>query len=212
MNNKKITITAIAILLSALTIFLLPDIAEARRGGRSFGGSRRSFSRKSTKPKSSFGKKSSRTRSSRANTKPKSPTQRLSSFGGKKMTSAAASKKYGTPRKTVTKQMASPNGTGMSNYRFNSYGGFGSNFMMGYMLGSIPWYWSTPFHGAYYYNKPSYVTNSDGSVDVYPGSFSWGKLFMGIIIIGGIVFLVYRVIRGRKRNSIAAASSSGSFG
>jgi hypothetical protein len=89
--------------------------------------------------------------------------------------------------------------------------GFGSGYMMGYMMGTMPWYWSTPFHGAFYYSAPQYVENKDGTVDVYPGRFSIGKLLVGIIIVGGLIFVVYRIFFRRKEYT-ELGQSSGSFG
>jgi hypothetical protein len=228
MNNVflKINSRAVILIMALVTFFLLPDILEARRGGRSFGGSRRSFGRKSTSSKrgSSFGNKSSRSKSTSARRgsfgKNATPTQRMSAFGGKQLSSKKAyTSKYGAPRKTTTQTIPTKTAGGKSvntNYRVHSYGGFGfgSGFMTGYMLGTIPWYWSTPFHPAFYYRAPQYHKAEDGSVDVYPGTFNWGKLFAGIIIIGGVGFVVFRVVRNsrRRRDDETYSPGRGSFG
>jgi len=207
------------LILALLTIMLLPDIVEARRG-RSFGGSRRSF-RRSKAPKrsrgSSFGKKTNRSRTTAAKRSSfSSPKQRLESVGGRKLSSKKEyTSKYGAPRKTVTQSMPVTGKNGVKtnqNYRLHSYGGYGSGFMTGYLLGTVPWYWSTPFHGAFYYSSPQYHTAKDGSVDVYPGRFSYGKLFVGIIIVGGIIFLLYRIFFRRANYSqLDDTRRSGSF-
>jgi len=79
---------------------------------------------------------------------------------------------------------------------------------MGYMMGSIPFMWHTPFHPAYYYSRPSYVTNPDGTVEVYPPTFSYMTLFFTIVIIGGIVLLVVVAIRRRRMYSESNSSFS----
>jgi cbb3-type cytochrome oxidase subunit 3 len=75
----------------------------------------------------------------------------------------------------------------------------GDGFMMGYMLGAIPWYWSMPFHPAYYYSRPATVVNPDGTTAVYPGTFEWGTLFMTLLVIGGILYIGYVWLRNRRR-------------
>lgn len=211
------TRTAVFI-MAALAFLILPEIAEARRGGRSFGGSRRSFRSPKKSRGSSFGKKSTRSRSrtSAKSLRNQTPTQRMSSFGGKKLNDKKQyTGTYGAPKKTSTKSIPVTNSSGVTtqqNYRFHSYGGmgFGSGYMMGYVMGSVPFYWSTPFHPAFYYSAPEYHENKDGSVDVYPGTFKVGKLFVGIIIIGGLVFVLYRIFFKRKKYE-EYGKASGSF-
>lgn len=169
-------------------------------GGRSFGGSRssggsRSFgSPRTSTPQKSFGG----TRSSAPKAIPNTPQGRVSSFGGNRMSSGTQyTQKYGTPRRTETRSFAGANGV-QQNYVMHSYGGYGSGLMTGYMLGHTPWMWSTPFHPAFYYGRPYYVTNPDGGVEVYPPTFSYAKLFFTLIIVGAIIFIIYVMIRGRK--------------
>jgi hypothetical protein len=92
----------------------------------------------------------------------------------------------------------------------NGYGGYGSGLMTGYMMGSSMWYWSMPFHPAFYYGRPAYVTNPDGTVGVYPPTFSWSRLFFTLMIVGLIGFLIYRAI-SQKRTYSKSTYSGGSF-
>jgi len=106
--------------------------------------------------------------------------------------------RYGTPRQVQPQAVRNAQG-GTSNYVVNRYGGMGDGFMMGYMMGMIPWYHSMPFHPAYYHSAPHTVTNSDGTTGIYPGTFQWGTLFFTLLIVGGIGFIIYVWLRNRKR-------------
>jgi len=164
-----------------------------RKSRRSFGGSRsRSRSRARTKSRSNAQQKRAKQKAvARKREAAKKP-----SFGGSRMKSAAAKKKYGTPRRTT--QMTGKSASGVQqNYNVHHYGGYGSGLMTGYMMGSAMWYWSTPFHPAYYYSKPVYVENSNGKYDVYPPSISYSKIFIVIAILAVIVYF----IRKRKKRS-----------
>jgi len=81
------------------------------------------------------------------------------------------------------------------NYRVNDYGGFSSSLMMGYMMGNMAWWMTAP---AFFYSRPVYAENADGTVDVYPPTFNFGKLLMTIIIIAIIVMFVRSSLRSRK--------------
>lgn len=196
----------IAIILSILLIVLLIDPSTLNaKGGRSFGGSRsfgssRSFGgSRSTRSFSS----SSRSFGSKSYASPKAP----SSFGGVRRSSADIKRSYPPPRQrmqySTTNQMGVP-----QNYNVNHYGDFASGLMMGYMAGSIPWYWHTPFHGAFYYTQPVIVENEDGTVDVYPPEFNWTKLIMVILFFGAIIFVIVVVIRNKRRQKLEAMSKS----
>jgi hypothetical protein len=190
---------------SSINLFQNPlgDLLEIRRGG-GFGGSRRG---------GSFGKRrsSGRTKSNRRSSAPKmKPSPKRPSFGGKRMSSAQAKKQYGTP--TKQSQMSSKNAQGVrQNYTVNHYGGYGSGLMMGYMAGSSMWYWSMPFHPAYYYSRPRYVENTDGTVGVYPPTFSFTKVLFSIIIVFVIIFVVKRLFFSRSGSNSSRGGSSGSF-
>jgi hypothetical protein len=80
--------------------------------------------------------------------------------------------------------------------------------MMGYMAGSIPWYWHTPFHGAFYYSQPIIVENEDGTVDVYPPEFNWTKLIMVILFFGAIIVVIIVIIRNKRKRKLEASSQS----
>jgi hypothetical protein len=120
------------------------------------------------------------------------------SFGGSRLNNSSDYVgRYGAPRATERTTMRGANGT--TNYTINRYGGMGDGFMMGYMLGSIPWYWSMPFHPAYYCSRPATAVNPDGSTAVYPGTFQWGTLFITLLVVGGIIFIGYVWLRNRRR-------------
>lgn len=194
-------------LFTVFSLILVPTLVDAKGsfggsrggGGRSFGGSRsRSYSRPSSpsysRPSSpSFGRSTS-------------PTPR-SSFGGKRLNSGSEyTRSYGTPRQSTPMKLSNGAG-GSQNYVVHNYGGRGDGFMMGYMMGTIPFMWHTPFHPAYYYSRPSYVTNPDGTVEVYPPTFSYGTLIFTLLIGGLIVYVIVRVIRGRRSSMMDSNSS-----
>jgi len=211
-KNRLTKIIGIFILVMTLMIFLAPDVAEARRGGgfggfgrsRSFGGSRsRSYQTpRSTRPRSSFG--------NRGTTTPRAtPSSRAaSSFGGRRLDGGAKqyTSKYGAPRKTSS-QTITRNGVSQ-NYVMHSYGGYGSSLMTGYMMGTTSMMWMMPFHPAFYYSRPYYVDNPDGTVGVYPPTFNWSKLFFTIIILAVIIYIIRTVIRNRKNNNYSQSSFS----
>jgi len=176
--------------------FIAPEFLEARggRGGfRSFGGSRsRTFStpsNKSVKPPVT-----------------RSTQRQTTSFGGKRLASGNEYRaKYGQPRK-VSQPGQTPGVP--ANYRINQYGGFSNGLMMGYLMGHTSWLWFLPFHPAFYYTRPQYVENPDGTVDVYPPTFDWGKLFITLIIVGAIIYFIVRAIQRRKLSARASSQSS----
>ncbi|MFN8358470.1 MAG: hypothetical protein U0264_01020 [Candidatus Kapaibacterium sp.] len=209
--------------LTLMTFIAAPLIADAKGsfggsrggGGRSFGGSRGGGS--------SFG--SSRGSSSRSNsyTRPSAPAPSYnrtapstspsrsyssprSSFGGSRSGSSEGYRRsYGIPRQSTP--MTVPNGQGGSqNYIVHNYGGRGDGFMMGYMMGSTPFLWHTPFHPAYYYSRPTYVTNPDGTVEVYPPTFSFMTLFFTLVVAGGVVLIIVMIVR-RRRSAFDSNSS-----
>lgn len=214
------TLALIALVVALFTMVFPLDTLAQRRGGGSFGGSRgggRSFS--SPRGGGSFGG-SRRSAPSRPSTAPRSgsgsssrygnaPTQR-NSFGGSRMGSSGDyTSRYGTPRATTRQSV--PGAGGTTNYTVNRYGGMGDGFMMGYMMGSIPWYWSMPFHPAYYYSRPYTAANPDGTTAIYPGTFQWGTLFFTLLLIGGVLFILYVWMKNRRRKRLGFASSSSSY-
>lgn len=197
--------------LVLMALLFVHDVAEARRSGggsRSFGGSRRSYSAPRSTPRST-----PRTYTSPRSTsqRPTATTQRTAprtSFGGTRLSSATEYRKsYGTPRRT--EQVRLPNQSATSpGYTVHRYGGMGDGFMMGYMMGATPWIWSTPFHPAFYYSRPYIVDNANGTKEVYPPTFSWGKVFLVLLIVGGVAFIIFVVVRGRKLRRQQTATSS----
>lgn len=197
-----------SLIIALLFLFISPEIAEARRGsfggGRSFGRSRPSYSRPSTPSRQrSFNRKPPTPRVQPL------PANKRSSFGGNRISTAKDyTRKFGTPRKS--QPFTGKNAAGMpQNYVVHSYGGYGSSLMTGYLMGTTSWMWLMPFHPAFYYSRPYEVANPDGSIEVYPPTFSWGKLFFTLLIFLAIVFIIYRIIKNRRmRNSRSYSQSS----
>jgi hypothetical protein len=135
------------------------------------------------------------------------PTKR-SSFGGTRLNSARDyTARYGVPRKVQSLQGS--NAAGLpQNYIIHNYGGYGSSLMTGYLLGTTSWMWMMPFHPAFYYTRPYEVTNPDGTISVYPPTFSFGRLLFALFIVGGIVYIIYRAISNRKNRASRAYSQS----
>ncbi len=211
MNSKNRTARIIGslILIATLFVFISPDLAEARRGfggKRSFGGSR-SRSYKKTKPRTTQ-KKPPSSLGGKRTTRKQTPSQKAaSSFGGKRLSSSKQyTSKYGTPRKKSTKTI-SKNGNSQR-YVVNNYGGYGSGLMTGYLMGTTSWLWFTPFHPAFYYSRPYYADNPDGTVGVYPPTFSWSKVFFTLIVVGMIGYIIYALIRNKRRTKKNQTSRS----
>lgn len=56
------------------------------------------------------------------------------------------------------------------------------------------WYYWTPFHPAFYYSPPVYV---NGYYE--PGGFSFFRLLLSFVIIGGIGWILFRIFVPRNR-------------
>jgi hypothetical protein len=226
MNFSKFSKFAFVIALIAIISLILPEDGFAKRGGSfggsrsssrgssSFGGSRGSgkssggfFRSKSSESKpSAFGGSRTSTPSPRTN----SGVSGGSSFGGSRsMNKAQAYQKYGTPRKVENFSQRDVNTGYNRNYIINDYGGYSSGLMRGYMMGHVTGYmmWA-PWHGAYWYSRPNYVYNPDGTVSVYPPTFDYTKMFITIFVFAGIVYVLYVIIRFRKRKSGEYSQSS----
>jgi len=212
LKNRLGKILGILFLTIVLLLLISPDSAYSRRsfgfGRRSFGGRSRSRLFRSPKrsklPRSSFGKKRSRSLFGKM-----TPSQRAArSFGGKRLGNAKQyTRKYGIPRKSFSESI---NRNGVSrNYVFHSYGGYGSGLMTGYLMGRTSWLWFTPFHPAFYYSRPYYVDNPDGTIGVYPPVFSFSKLIFTILIVSMIIYIIVVVIRSKKSNRRSHSSFSG---
>lgn len=196
-SSRSLVLACVAALL---TFFVLPDILEARggRGGRSsFGGSRSSRSYSSPKKSNSFGGTRSKTsQSQRTTVSPKMSTQQ-------------ARAKYGIPRKSEPIRPASGSYAGQ-NVVVHRYGGMSDGFMTGYLMGSTSWMWSMPFHPAFYYSRPVYVTNEQGVTEVYPPTFSFLKLLIGLTILAVIAVIIKKVFfssKGKSKNVLTSQSS-----
>jgi len=223
----------LALTMVAVVAMTLPFEALAqRRGGGSFGGSRgggsgRSFSspRRSPSGGGSFGGSRQQPYATPRRSTQQSPSSSTpgsfgssrsatspNTFGGSRLNSARDyTSRYGTPRRTE-RQMV-PGATGTQPYVVHRYGGLGDGFMMGYMMGAIPWYYSMPFHPAFYYSRPYTVANTDGTTAVYPGTFEWGSLIFTLLVIGGIAYIAMVWLRNRRRRLPEAGAdwSSSSF-
>jgi hypothetical protein len=191
------------LVVALMWLFIAPDILEARRGSRggsrSFGGSRSKTTKTTQKTKTPAKKPTS---TAQRNTGPKP------SFGGTRMnTSKDYTQKYGAPRKAEARTLKNAQGQDQR-YVMNSYGGYGSGLMTGYMMGATPFLWATPFHPAFYYSRPYYVNNPDGTIGVYPPTFSWSKVFFTLIVVGIIVYIIYVIIRNKKRKARSDSQSS----
>jgi hypothetical protein len=81
----------------------------------------------------------------------------------------------------------------------NHYGDFASGLMMGYLMGHTSWLWYLPFHPAFYYTQPVRVENPDGTISYYPPSFDYSKFFLTLIFLASIGFIIYRIIKKRRR-------------
>ncbi|MDA3844456.1 MAG: hypothetical protein PF588_08830 [Candidatus Kapabacteria bacterium] len=198
-------IIALFFLAAVLTVFMAPDIAEARRGG-SFGGRSRSRTTRSRPAKRPMTKQQRAAKRQRTVTTQK----RTPSFGGKRISSSAARSKYGTPRKTTPMTGKNAYGTNQ-NYNVHSYGGFSSGLMTGYMMGSITssMMWM-PWRGSFWYSRPYYTEpDANGNISVYPPTFSWTKVFFALVVIGVIIYIIRGIIRNKKRIS---DGGGGSFG
>jgi hypothetical protein len=217
--KTNITTWLTRVMIIALVVLIsIPEESDARGGfgggrsfgggGRSFGGSRKSFSTPKSSPRPSSPKSFGGSRPSAPAKSFATPQSRMSSFGGQRMSSPTQyTSKYGTPRKTETRSFAGANGV-QQNYQINSYGGYGSGLMMGYMMGHSSMMWSMPFHPAFYYSRPHYVTNPDGTIGVYPPTFSFAKLIFGILIFAVIIYIIYAIFRSKKRKSLSQSSFS----
>lgn len=199
--KKYLNLALVATFIFLLLASIMPDDLFARRG--SFGGSR----------------SSSRSFSSRSSSSSRS-TSRGSSFGGKRSSSSERSMQSATPRRVTNADMRTQygiprkvekvratNNSGVSrDYQINDYGGYSSGLMRGYVTGSIASHMSyLPWYGAFWYTRPEYVNNPDGSVSVYPPTFNWTKL----IIILAIVYFIVKAINRRRRRRLYGATSTG---
>lgn len=191
---KIIRFFGIAFVLFVLNIFLLPDFADARRSsvGRSFGGSR------SFKPRP--------TQTAKPQTSNIPRQKRTSSFGGMRISKEQARAKYGVPKKVEQTKIIDANGN-QRTYNIHNYDGYANGLMTGYLMGHTSWLWMMPFHPAFYYSKPYYVENDDGSIDVYPPTFSFVKLFIGIAFFLFVLWLIYKIVASNRKSNKLQNSS-----
>jgi len=221
-QRKSPTFVAVCSLVAVLfaSVMFTPDADAQRRGsfggsrgGGSFGGSRGGGSTFRGAPAPSY------------SPRPYAPSQPAAprssgSFGGSRSGFGAPSgalsgaagtgaamnyrKSYGIPRQSSPVSVPGSS----SPYMVHRYGGFSDGLMMGYLMGHTSMMWSMPFHPAFYYSRPTIVQNSDGTVEAYPPTFSFLKLFLTLAIIGVVVWLVMRYIRRRREGSGDMSQSS----
>jgi hypothetical protein len=204
--NRILALTMALLVLNSL--FATPLLEAQRRGGGSFGGSRgggsfrsspsyapsRPAAPSSPAPRSSFGG---------ARSGFSSPSRTLTGTAG---ANAAANyrRSYGIPRQSTPVQVPGAS----QPYIVHNYGGFSHGLMMGYLMGHTSALWYTPFHPAFYYSRPTIVQNPDGTVEAYPPTFSFFKLFITLAVLGLIIWLVVRFIRSRREAAMGYSSSS----
>jgi hypothetical protein len=179
-------------------IFDWQKLFETRRGG-SFGRSRSSGTRSRSSQQSSA---RSQTRTQTAN------PQKQPSFGGQRLDRQQATARYGAPRRTETVQSSNAAG-GTMDYRMNHYGGFSSSLMTGYMLGNMAWWMTAP---ALLYSRPYYVENEDGTVDVYPPTFNWGRLFFILLVVFGVIYFIRFMRAVSRAQAVNEKRTYSSFG
>lgn len=210
---RQLSIAAICTAILAMTLPLDALAQRSGGGGRSSGGSRSYSAPRSSRPSGSFGStRRAPTTQPRPTTRPSQYSTQRNSFGGSRLNSSRDyTSRYGTPRRTETRSFNGPNGN--RPYVMNRYGGMADGFMMGYMMGAIPWYFSMPFHPAFYFSRPYTVTNPDGSVGVYPGTFQWGTLFLTLIVLATLGLFIVMWLKRRRRRALAGreAYSDSSF-
>lgn len=215
----------VALALAILAVSTLDALAQRRgsfggfrssrsytvpRAPSSFGGTRQYTVPRSTAPRS-FG-------SSRLNgTSSVMPPPRVSSSGFRAIGTPLPSadyyrRSYGIPRRQEVRTITTPEGP--RTVIVHTYGGYGDNLLMGYLLGQTSWLWMLPFHPAFYYTQPYYVPRPDGTIEYYPPTFSLAKLIFVFVVIGAIAFIVWVIIRNRKlaRGMLAGQLGRSSFG
>lgn len=211
MNFRRSVLLLFTLLLGFATMV---SEADARGGGRSFGGfrsSRPSYApNRSAAPRSPsrsiFSPRSSSSPS--VGTAPKAASVPRSSFGGQRLGSTQEyTRSYGIPRRSEQMAIPSTGGGIAQNYTVHRYGGLGDGFMVGYLTGASSWMWHMPFHPAFYYSRPYYVEGPNG-MEVYPPTFSWTRLIIVLLIVGGIGYFVVATIRNRRRGSRNYSRSS----
>lgn len=118
-------------------------------------------------------------------------------FCGIKMTKQDALDYYGKPRKTELITAKSGN-----SYIVNTFSNYASKLLIDYIEDNTSFFWSMPFSFAFYYSKPNYVKNSDGSIELYPPIFSYSKLlfiFFALIAAGYILNTYLKIKKERKQ-------------
>jgi hypothetical protein len=176
----------------------------SRSSGGSFGGSRSSTPSAPSTSGGSFGSRSSSAPSSstrpaggsfgsstagRSTSSAGGAFGRTGSFGtASRVRSTSTAPRYvgRTPVSTTTVMY------GGIGYPYHSFG-FWSGFSLGWAM-SPPWYYYTPFHPAFYFRPPVLY---DGAM--YPGGFSFARMFMGLVGFVFVIWLLALVFGGGRR-------------
>ncbi|MBL7999241.1 MAG: hypothetical protein JNL32_11455 [Candidatus Kapabacteria bacterium] len=220
---KPFTSLGGAVAMLCIMLMLAAPMLEAQKRRSSFGGSRNRSgggggsifgNRNSSRPAPYSGGGYRSTPQRTPSSSPGYSTNRSGSMGGYRSNTTQMkdyTSRYGAPRR---QQSQTRYEDGMNRtYVYNSYGGFSDGLMMGYMMGGSSWLWHTPFHPAFYYSRPVVNPMPDGSMQVYPPTFSFATLFFMLILAGVIVFVIYVIIKARRRSRFGAGDmSQSSFG
>lgn len=187
-----------AILLATVllvTTLIVPEASFAQRGRGSFGGGGRSFGGGGGR---SFGGGSPRTFSGGGASAPRTggSFNRSGNFGGP--TSNTRSQSVGgSPFRSSAPPVQRSNPTYIQHNTYINYGGYGGPVRMyggwsdySYSWVHPAWYFWTPFHPAFYYSPPVYV---NGYYE--PGGFSFFRLLFGLILIGGVFWVIVKIVR-----------------
>ena len=122
-----------------------------------------------------------------------------SSFGGGRSSSSfGRSGSFGSPGFTSSRSV---------NYNGRSYGtqqymnnGRSYHAIYGGGFGDYwyrpAWYYWTPFHPAFYFGGPTYMSDGGGGGYYAPGGFSFFRLIVGGLMLAFIVWLVVRMFSG----------------
>lgn len=126
-----------------------------------------------------------------------------SSFGSGRSSSGGSFGNSGVVRSTSVRPSyygRTPSSTNYYMYNGARVPGYGFGFWSGYSLGwamSPPWYYHTPFHPAFYFHPPVYYQGG-----LYPGGFNWLHFFIGLLILGFVIWLIGRIFLSGRRKGV----------
>ncbi len=212
MRQNVLRLLAIGV-VSATLLGSMNAFAQRGRGGGGGGSFGRSGGFSSSRPSSgssfsrpptgssSFGRPSNPSTSASGSWS--SSFGRSGSFGGSKtytnMQSGGSNSALNNrvPPRVNTSPPPRVGGTSYNTYNSYSYGSYGygrpvygggwSDYSFGWSRPS--WYFYTPFHPAFYYGPPVYTSGA-----YYPGGFSFFRFLFGLILIGGVIWVIVKVV------------------